>query len=132
VAVRIPAGRKRIHDSITDGRITIADSKQKPGAKTFITPGLVAIFKSHVRVARGKHRGEPRGFFFAPAFLAGLFEMPMAAHDLEGPFAVDFFLKSPQRTFHWLAFFQSNLGQRNSLPFRGRDKNRSHGSAKLR
>ena len=43
--------------------------------------------------------------------------MPVIAHDLQGPFAVNFFLQSPQRAFHWFAFFQSNFGQRNSLPF---------------
>jgi hypothetical protein len=31
--------------------------------------------------------------------------MPVIAHDLEGSFAVDLFLQSPQRTFHWFAFF---------------------------
>jgi hypothetical protein len=31
--------------------------------------------------------------------------MPVIAHNLEGSFAVDFFLQSPQRTFHWFAFF---------------------------
>jgi hypothetical protein len=31
--------------------------------------------------------------------------MPVIAHDLEGSFAVDFFLQSPQRTFHGFAFF---------------------------
>jgi hypothetical protein len=85
--------------------LLVAGFKTKAGRENFITPGLIAINKSHVRVARGKHRGEPRGFFLAPAFLAGLFKMPMAARDLEGPFAVDFFLQPPQRAIHWLAFF---------------------------
>jgi hypothetical protein len=31
--------------------------------------------------------------------------MPVIAHDLQGPFAVNFLLQSPQRAFHWFAFF---------------------------
>jgi hypothetical protein len=31
--------------------------------------------------------------------------MPVAAHDLERAFAVDFFLQPPQCTIHWLTFF---------------------------
>ena|ERR1700722_5711225 len=42
--------------------------------------------------------------------------MPVVAHDLQRPFAVDFFLQSPQGFFDWLAFFQFNFGQFNSLP----------------
>ena len=64
-----------------------------------------------VGVTRGEHGGETRNFFFATALLAGLFEAPVGAHDLERAFAVDFFLQPTQRTFHGFAFFQFNLCQ---------------------
>jgi hypothetical protein len=67
-------------------------------------PGL-EITKLQVGVARGQHRGKARGFFLAPALFTRLFEMPVIAHDLEGSFAVNFFLQSPQRTFYGFAFF---------------------------
>jgi hypothetical protein len=78
--------------------------------------------KLQIGVTRAEHRGKARGLFLAAALFTRLFKMPMIAHDLQGPFAVNFFLQSPQRTFHWFAFFQSNFGQRNSLPFQGETK----------
>jgi len=66
---------------------------------------VLEITKLQVGVARGQHRGKARGFFLAAPLFTRLFKMPVIAHDLEGPFAVDFFLQSPQRTFHWFAFF---------------------------
>jgi hypothetical protein len=68
-------------------------------------PGLVAMKKLQVGVAGGEHRGKAGGLFLAAALFTRLFEMPVTAHDLEGPFAVDFFLQSPQCAFHWFAFF---------------------------
>ena len=61
--------------------------------------------KLQVRVAGAKHRGKARGFFLAAALFTRLFKMPVIAHDLQGSFAVNFFLQSPQRAFHWFAFF---------------------------
>jgi hypothetical protein len=61
--------------------------------------------KLQVGVTRSQHRGKTRGFFLAPALFTRLFEMPVIAHDLEGSFAVNFFLQSPQRAFHGFAFF---------------------------
>ncbi len=61
--------------------------------------------KLQVGVAGGQHRGKARGFFLATAFFTGLFEMPVIAHDLEGSFAVNFFLQSPQCAFNGFAFF---------------------------
>jgi len=62
-------------------------------------------YKSQVRVTGGQHRGKTRDFFLAAALFTRLFEMPVAAHDLERAFAVDFFLQPPQCTIHWLTFF---------------------------
>src|SRR5579859_6288452 len=58
-----------------------------------------------VRVTRAQHCGEPRGFHLAPFAFAGLLEVPVIAHNLKRPFAVDFFLQSPQGFLYWLAFF---------------------------
>ena len=58
-----------------------------------------------VGVTSGQHGGETRHFFFAAAFFAGLFKGPAAAHDFQRAFAIDFFLKPTQRTFHGFAFF---------------------------
>lgn len=69
-----------------------------------------------VGVTGGQHGGEPRHFFFAAAFLAGLFKGPALPYGLERTLAVDFFLQSPQCFIYWLAFFEFNLGQTNSLP----------------
>ena len=69
-----------------------------------------------VGVTGGQHGGEPRHFFFAAAFLAGLFKGPALPHGLERALAVDLFLQSPQCFIYWLAFFEFNLGQTNSLP----------------
>jgi hypothetical protein len=44
--------------------------------------------------------------------------MPMIAYDLQRPFAVDFFLQSPQGLLNGLAFFQFNFCQSNSHPLR--------------
>ena len=68
-------------------------------------PGLVAMKKLQVGVAGGQHRGKARCFFLAAPLFTRLFEMPVIAHDLQGPFAVNFLLQSPQRAFHWFAFF---------------------------
>jgi len=89
------------------------------------------IAKLEVGVTRGQHRGKARGFSLRRRFSLGFFEMPVIAHDLEGSFAVNFFLQSPQRTFHWFAFFQSDFGQRNSLPFLGRENPLTGGARKL-
>jgi len=64
-----------------------------------------------IRVTRCKHGGETGDFFFATAYGAGLLVLPAAANNLERAFAVNFFLQSPQRTIHRLAFFQFNLCQ---------------------
>ena len=61
--------------------------------------------KLQVGVARGQHRGKAGGFFLAPAHFTRLFKMPVIAHNLEGSFAVNFFLQSPQCAFHGFAFF---------------------------
>jgi hypothetical protein len=45
--------------------------------------------------------------------------MPVIAHFLQGAFAVDLFLQSPQRLIHRLAFFQSNFGQKILTSFPG-------------
>ncbi|MDB6019831.1 MAG: hypothetical protein JWR19_4320 [Pedosphaera sp.] len=71
-----------------------------------------------IRVACGQHGGKPCGFHLATFAFARLFKVPVTAHDLESPFAVDFFLQSPQGFFNGLAFFQFNLGQINSLPLK--------------
>lgn len=69
------------------------------------------IRRLHVGVARGEHSGEPCRFLFAPALLAWLLKMPVIAHDLQCPFAVNLLLQPPQHFFHWLALFKLNLGQ---------------------
>ena len=66
---------------------------------------VLEIIKLQVGVTRSQHRGKARGFFLAAPLFTRLFKMPVIAHDLEGSFAVNFFLQSPQRTFHWFAFF---------------------------
>jgi hypothetical protein len=73
--------------------------------RTFSRDRPDKIIQLQVGVARGQHRGKARGFFLATPLFTRLFKMPVIAHDLEGSFAVDFFLQSPQRTFHWFAFF---------------------------
>jgi hypothetical protein len=75
------------------------------------TPGGEKFNSLFVSVARGQHGGEPGYFFLAAAAFARLFELPTAAHDFERAFTVDFLLQSPQRTFHWFAFFQFNFSQ---------------------
>src|SRR5437773_1477602 len=55
-----------------------------------------SAWRLEVRVAGAEHGGEPGGLLFAPAALAGLLEMPMVAHRLERPFAVNLFLEPPQ------------------------------------
>ncbi len=72
-----------------------------------------------IGIARRQHGGEPRDFLFATAFFAGLLESPAHAHIAQGAFAVNFLLQTAQGFIHWLAFFQFNLGQSNSLPLRG-------------
>ena len=73
--------------------------------KIFAVPGLVAMKKLQVRVAGAEHGGKARGLFLAAALFTRLFKMPVIAHDLQGPFAVNFLLQPPQRAFHWFAFF---------------------------
>ena len=51
---------------------------------------------SQVSVTGAEHGGEARGFFFAPAAFAGLFEMPMVANNLQSAFAVDLLFETPQ------------------------------------
>ena len=53
---------------------------------------------SQVGVARAEHRREPGRFLFAPAALARLFEMPVAAYNLQRAFAINLFL-SRRRAF---------------------------------
>ena len=75
------------------------------------TSGEGIHLRLQVRVTRGQHRGETRGFFLPPALLAGLFKVPMAAHRFQGPFAVDSFLQTPQCLVDGFAFLQFNFGQ---------------------
>jgi len=65
----------------------------------------------HVRVTRAQHRGKPGGLFLSSSLFAWLFKVPMIAHDLQGPFTVDFLLQSPQGFFYRLAFFKLNFCQ---------------------
>jgi hypothetical protein len=65
----------------------------------------------HIRVARAKHRGKPRGLFLAPPQFTRLFEMPMIADNLQGAFTIDFLFQPPQHPFYRLAFFKFYLGQ---------------------
>ena len=107
VPVRIPTGGKRIH------------KKKAECGHQFdrIRPGE---FKGlQIRVTRGQHGGEPGRFHLATAAFARLFKVPVIAHDLQGSFAVDFLLQSPQGLFNWLAFFKFYFGQINSHPLRG-------------
>ena len=92
------------------------DRAQSPNAAT---PGLSFRSALQVRVTRGQHGGEARHFFFAAAFFAGLLVAAAHAHIFQGAFAVNFLLQTAQGFIHWLAFFQFNLGQSNSLPLRG-------------
>ena len=64
-----------------------------------------------VRVTRAQHCGEPRRLHLAPFAFAGLLEVPVIAYNLQRPFAVDFFLQSPQGLLYWLAFFQFDFCQ---------------------
>jgi len=46
----------------------------------------------HICVARAEHGRKAGGFFFAPAFFARLFKVPVITDDLQRPFAVNFLL----------------------------------------
>ena len=63
----------------------------------------------NVSVACGKHGGETGDLFLPAADGRGFLELPTHTDDFERAFAVDFFLKPAQRTFHRFAFFQFNL-----------------------
>jgi hypothetical protein len=121
VPVGIPAGGKGIHVTRSE--------YGSDGEPQFITPwpcekaGWTPVRDRHpaadklqVGVAGGQHGGKPGRFFLAAPALARLFKMPVAAHDFQRTFAVDFFLQSPQGLFDGLAFFQFNFGQTLSLP----------------
>jgi hypothetical protein len=77
----------------------------------------VRIYKaSHIGITGAQHGREAGGLHLAPLALAGLLEMPVVAHFLQGAFAVDLFLQAPQGLVNRFAFFQSNLSQKFSLP----------------
>ncbi len=59
----------------------------------------------------GEHGGESGDLFLAPPTFARLFKLAPVPDDFERAFAIDFFLKSPQGTVHWFAFFKFNLCQ---------------------
>ena len=73
---------------------------------------------SHIGVAGAQHGGKAGCFHFAALSFAGLFKMPVVAHFLQRPFAIDLFLQSPQGFVNGFAFFQSNFCQKFSLPLR--------------
>jgi len=83
---------------------------------TLASPGNPNL---QIRVTGGQHGGETRGLFLAATLLARLFIMPMAAHNAQRALTINLFLQATQGFIHWLAFFQLNLGQSNSLPSRG-------------
>jgi hypothetical protein len=64
-----------------------------------------------VSVACGKHGGETGDLFLPAADGRGFLELPTHTDDFERAFAVDFFLKPAQRTFHRFTFFQFDLCQ---------------------
>src|SRR5579859_1605258 len=71
----------------------------------------IQIKGSKIRVAGAQHGGETGRLHLATAAFARLFKVPVIADDLERPFAVNFFLQSPQGLLDWLAFFQFNFCQ---------------------
>jgi len=78
------------------------------------TPGDEISSHSHgliVSVACGKHGGETGDLFLPAADGRGFLELPTHTDDFERAFAVDFFLKPAQRTFHRFTFFQFDLCQ---------------------
>jgi len=78
----------------------------------------IQIKGSQIRVAGAQHGGETGRFHFATTPFARLFKVPVIAHDLQCPFAIDFLFQPPQGLFDWFAFFQFNFGQLNSHPLR--------------
>jgi hypothetical protein len=79
-------------------------------------PALRIQKDSHVGVAGAQHGGKTGGLHLPAPPLTGLFEMPMVAHFLQSALSVDLFLQAPQRFVNRFAFFQSNFGQKLSLP----------------
>jgi hypothetical protein len=71
---------------------------------------------SSVGVTRAQHGGEAGDLQLAPPPLAGLLEVLMIAHFLEGAFAVDLLLEPPQGPLHRFAFLKSYLSQLFSHP----------------
>ena len=88
--------------------------RKKPGAVQ-LRPARDKA-KLQVRVTGAQHGGEARGFHLATLGGARFFKGPLGADDSQRSFAVDFFLQSPQRFFNWLAFFEFDFCQCNSLP----------------
>ena len=98
---------------------TWAMVKKKAGR----SPGLhsaVRIHKaSHIGVTGAQHGRKAGCLHFAALAFAGLLKMPVIAHLLQSPFAIDLFLQTAQGFVNRLAFFQSNLCQKFSLPLSG-------------
>jgi hypothetical protein len=63
------------------------------------------LFTLQIGVAGAQHGGKAGRFHFAAFSLAGFLKMPVIAHFLQRPFAIDLLFQSPQRLVHWLAFF---------------------------
>src|ERR1041385_1817270 len=74
--------------------------KEGPGAVAAPHPATMIPSELQVGVARAQHGREPGGLHLAAAAFAGLLKMPVIAHFLQGAFAVDLFLQSPQRLVH--------------------------------
>jgi hypothetical protein len=92
--------------------------------KRKVKSGFEATFHFHnyfalklqVSVACAEHRREAGRFHFTAATFARLLEVAMISHFLENAFAVDLLFQTAERLIDGFALFQSNLGQKNSLP----------------
>jgi len=79
---------------------------KKKAGRSLGPHSAVRIYRaSHIGVTGAQHGGKAGGLHFAAFALAGLFKMPVVAHFLQGSFAIDLFLQSPQGLVNRFAFF---------------------------